>query len=478
MNEINYRSAPQSPISVQTLRGSTIVVGDVHGDLNQLMFPLLQFLKNTDKYKKLIFLGDYIDRGESNLYVYGVIKFIMSLDEYKNRIFFLRGNHECYATAVYDMFDSEDKDGDLNEEKFMTTFVYNSIHVLDFDIIHYDSELGIVYSHSPLSRPLKEVLHMNDTKNDDNANNKNTFTKDEKHDKMEYKNIHGHIHYLSNSGVLEGFFKGNVKMLSLDGDSSYGIELVSNFILNKKSKKKLISRVKYLIISDDGVGYRLVEHDIDFYDRTLNYNLLRFEQLKMVLKRSNPYVAKNIANLRFSDLLNVFVSEFYKSFGIQPSKDNLVTKLKDNYTKCVKKAKGASVYFNDLPVDVAMLFGVGRNERMNEVGKLFFVDVLGKQQSWEDNYKVGFKRQLTDETANVVSKNRNIDKLNENINERFGNNGMMRGGNNNNNAYYMLRLFITIASSITIIVLVSAFAANVYFRWLHRRAAMRYLKSR
>ena len=104
MNEINYRSAPQSPISVQTLRGSTIVVGDVHGDLNQLMFPLLQFLKNTDKYKKLIFLGDYIDRGESNLYVYGVIKFIMSLDEYKNRIFFLRGNHECYATAVYDMF--------------------------------------------------------------------------------------------------------------------------------------------------------------------------------------------------------------------------------------------------------------------------------------------------------------------------------------------------------------------------------------
>ena len=75
-----------------------IVVGDIHGDLNQFIYPLLEFQRNRTKYKKLIYLGDYIDRGTSNVYIYELIKYFQNNDK---DIVFLRGNHEFYP-CTYD----------------------------------------------------------------------------------------------------------------------------------------------------------------------------------------------------------------------------------------------------------------------------------------------------------------------------------------------------------------------------------------
>lgn len=72
----------------------TIVIGDIHGcynELKELMSTLETeevYNKNTDK---LVFLGDYIDRGSDSRLV---IKFIRELQENNDNVIALMGNHE------------------------------------------------------------------------------------------------------------------------------------------------------------------------------------------------------------------------------------------------------------------------------------------------------------------------------------------------------------------------------------------------
>lgn len=72
----------------------TIVVGDIHGCFNELKTLILsleekqEYNKDTDR---LIFLGDYIDRGEDSRLV---IKFIRELQKNNSNVIALKGNHE------------------------------------------------------------------------------------------------------------------------------------------------------------------------------------------------------------------------------------------------------------------------------------------------------------------------------------------------------------------------------------------------
>ena len=65
-----------------------IAVGDIHGKFNELK-SLWQKIHVTDD-DLIIFLGDYIDRGEG---IYNVLKWVIAQSAKKNFIF-LRGNHE------------------------------------------------------------------------------------------------------------------------------------------------------------------------------------------------------------------------------------------------------------------------------------------------------------------------------------------------------------------------------------------------
>lgn len=69
-----------------------IAIGDVHGELNKLqkLFSKLSFEQNDT----IVFLGDYIDRGEDSK---GVIDFVLSLKDRCNLVT-LKGNHELFAT--------------------------------------------------------------------------------------------------------------------------------------------------------------------------------------------------------------------------------------------------------------------------------------------------------------------------------------------------------------------------------------------
>lgn len=67
----------------------TVVVGDIHGCLDELHQLMAHVKEHVDVVDRWVFLGDYIDRGNDSK---GVIDFLMTFDDGNN--VFLRGNHE------------------------------------------------------------------------------------------------------------------------------------------------------------------------------------------------------------------------------------------------------------------------------------------------------------------------------------------------------------------------------------------------
>ena len=68
----------------------TWIIPDIHGCVNTLQLLVEQQIR-PDKKDRLIFLGDYIDRGPDSK---GVIDFIMHLQETGYTVTALKGNHE------------------------------------------------------------------------------------------------------------------------------------------------------------------------------------------------------------------------------------------------------------------------------------------------------------------------------------------------------------------------------------------------
>ena len=87
--------------------GEALVVGDLHGDLESLVF-ILQESRFLDKMEKnrdsaLIFLGDYGDRGEKSAEVYFmVLKLKLA---FPAQVIMLRGNHEGPKNLVAEPHD-------------------------------------------------------------------------------------------------------------------------------------------------------------------------------------------------------------------------------------------------------------------------------------------------------------------------------------------------------------------------------------
>ena len=68
-----------------------IAIGDIHGEIT-LLKSLLKDLNVNFKTDKLIFLGDYIDRGENS---YEVVKYVRALQrKHPTKVICLKGNHE------------------------------------------------------------------------------------------------------------------------------------------------------------------------------------------------------------------------------------------------------------------------------------------------------------------------------------------------------------------------------------------------
>ena len=79
----------------------TYAVGDIHGCLDQLKRLIAACRQHADgREMRLIFLGDYIDRGPDSA---GVVRFVFDLQsQAPGTVIALKGNHEAWAVGVAD----------------------------------------------------------------------------------------------------------------------------------------------------------------------------------------------------------------------------------------------------------------------------------------------------------------------------------------------------------------------------------------
>ena len=98
------------------LEGQTIIFGDIHGQF----YDLLSIFKNesvgcpTQIESKMVFMGDYVDRG---LYGVETVLLVLMLKQcFPNKIYLLRGNHETRDLTTYYGF--RDQCLDIYDEEF------------------------------------------------------------------------------------------------------------------------------------------------------------------------------------------------------------------------------------------------------------------------------------------------------------------------------------------------------------------------
>ncbi len=73
-----------------------IAIGDIHGRLSKLT-GLIEKIGSTAK-DRLVFLGDYIDRGPDS---YEVVEFILKFRQEFPKTITLRGNHEDFVVSLF-----------------------------------------------------------------------------------------------------------------------------------------------------------------------------------------------------------------------------------------------------------------------------------------------------------------------------------------------------------------------------------------
>ena len=92
--ELCIRAAPVlgNEPNLLRLQGKVVIVGDIHGQFFDLVAMLRKLSQPGHKNTKVLFMGDYVDRGE-----YGpeVVIYLLALKlKFPNDVFLLRGNHE------------------------------------------------------------------------------------------------------------------------------------------------------------------------------------------------------------------------------------------------------------------------------------------------------------------------------------------------------------------------------------------------
>ena len=95
LNEAEKRFAEEANL-IQLESGKVIFIGDTHGDLEATEKILHKYLKPENR---LVFLGDYVDRGPASL---DNINFLLQQKvKHPDSLFLLMGNHEGHATMNF-----------------------------------------------------------------------------------------------------------------------------------------------------------------------------------------------------------------------------------------------------------------------------------------------------------------------------------------------------------------------------------------
>jgi hypothetical protein len=95
LNEAEKKFASEAKL-IELDAGQVIFVGDTHGDLEATDKIIRKYLRSENK---LVFLGDYVDRGPASL---ENINFLLGQKiEHPHSLYLLMGNHEGYAAVSF-----------------------------------------------------------------------------------------------------------------------------------------------------------------------------------------------------------------------------------------------------------------------------------------------------------------------------------------------------------------------------------------
>lgn len=139
----------------------TIVVGDIHGCYNELK-ALIEDLEVSGEYNKdtdkLVFLGDYIDRGKDSRLV---IEFIRNLQKNNKNIIALMGNHEDMLLNYYRGIDNwwtfNGYNDTLNSYKGYEEQLKDDIKwIRMLPLYHEDNYFVYVHAGVDVNKPLEE----------------------------------------------------------------------------------------------------------------------------------------------------------------------------------------------------------------------------------------------------------------------------------------------------------------------------------
>lgn len=139
----------------------TIVIGDVHGCYNELKGLIKKLKKNGEYNKKidrLIFLGDYIDRGSDSRKVIGFIK---NLQKHNKNVIALMGNHEDmlldYLKGVDDCWTWNGHDTTIESYKGYLKHFNDDIEWIKNLPLYYEDE-HFIYVHAgiDIDKPMNE----------------------------------------------------------------------------------------------------------------------------------------------------------------------------------------------------------------------------------------------------------------------------------------------------------------------------------
>lgn len=343
----------------------SIVVSDIHGDLNQLLQPLMLFLTDTNKYQ-LYLLGDYIDRGESNVYIYEIIKAIHQ----HPRVHALFGNHElaCGGTIDYFSYNSPQR---RNGVSYVKSFTCDLFENMILDIVNYDASANILYSHSPLNRPLEVVLKLPPTAD-------SVFTYDLDSPNMGYKNIHGHDHKCSSEEEIKKFFFGSeVNMISIDQDASYGFMIMMNAmtVTNRNWLENAKSNVFYLIVGGKE-RYKIIRDSIN-YGAKEDYNIKPFEDIKLELVKASAkdnFLRESFSKMNLRNSYGIFRSRWNNICDIP----RLLKDLYENNRRLHSDTNETNIYYHDIPFEYYQFAAEESNNscpELKEIVKRGFIPV-------------------------------------------------------------------------------------------------------
>ena len=375
-------------IPILTSNDVCYAVGDVHGDLNQFLHPLRELMSNlsVNGENYLIYLGDYIDRGEFDAYIYCLIRTIQNAKLPSNvHIIFIRGNHEQLMTNT-DFFirfrtqDEGEKRPTNKHPLFNVSFVwclFNALNLPLYYMLRTSEKQVLLFTHAPVLTADKlfavdvengvlKTKPISIDGNDDAIKGHRHFTtidanfdpNTKKHSKfedfkaivnasmlngktnstgIEVKNIFGHIHstHTESVNMISEFLRGSDKndvingFVCLDIDASYGFRFVKSVINNdrictKGERKSFYSRVFFLkIVNGKGETRSCGYIDKDANDGAfVNFNSIK--NLKELKSKMNS--CSGLKDIDWSGMDKHFdevVNEFkLRMSKVKPEPDN------------------------------------------------------------------------------------------------------------------------------------------------------------